>query len=294
MTYGLSGISPYTSGLGTVGLSGFNGMYTMDPTMMYGLGGMSGMSGMMGMYNPAFMAQMSQAQLQMLQTQQEMEKQQLRHTGNMHDTLMDVKMQNMSGEERALFTSLAQDGGIKSAIGNLAEVIRTGNQDEICRQYDIVKQTIITKYSSYLKNNMSTMTPEETVRGVIEGLYSKYVSAQAGEAVTLQSDIRKYGESAFKHGFNKAIWGGDDYHGRYTEQTLSYITGTKIDNLSGKEKMHKRGEKVGYAVKFGSLPVVGLIAGGLIGAAKQCGWKGAAIGTGIGLLLDGAWWALGQ
>ena len=282
MTYGLSGISPYTSGLGTYGLSGFNGMYTMDPTMMYG------MSGMMGMYNPTFMAQMSQAQLQMLQTQQEMEKQQLRHSGNMHDTLMDVKMQNMSGEERALFESLAQDGGIKSAIGNLADVIRTGNQDEICRQYDIVKQTIITKYSSYLKNNMSTMTPEETVRGVIEGLYSKYVSAQAGEAVTLQSDIRKYGESAFKHGFNKAIWGGDDYHGRYTEQTLSYITGTKIDNLSGKEKMHKRGEKVGKIVKYGSLPLVGAVLG------RFGGWKGAAIGAGIGVALDGLWWALGQ
>ena len=39
---------------------------------------------------------------------------------------------------------------------------------------------------------MSTMSVEETVRGVIEGLYSKFVSAQVQEPVTLQSDIRKY------------------------------------------------------------------------------------------------------
>jgi len=287
MTYELSGISPYTNGLGTLGLSGFSGMYSMDPTMMYGMGGAYGPMSMMGMYNPTFMAQMAQAQMQIGQMQQQMEKQQLLHAGNMHDTLMDVKLQNMSGEERALFESLAQDGGVKSAINNLAEVIRTGNQDEICRQYDIVKQTIITKNSNYFKNNMSSMTPEETVRGVIEGLYSKFISAQVQEPVTLQSDIRKYGESAFKHGFNKALWGGDDYHEKYTEQTLSYITGTKIDNLAGKDQMHKRGEKVGKFVKYASLPAIGAA----IGAFG--GWKGAGIGAAIGLAGDFLWQWMG-
>lgn len=265
--FGITGIgnNPYMSGLGAYGLPGdstYSSYYT--PSFMgMGMTGMGmaglGMSGMMGVY-PEYMKQMNQVY-------QDMEKNQLTHAGAMHDLLLQNQTNAYVAEDRALFEKAMADHGLQTSIVNLAQKIREGDSDGVCEEYDKIKGTIYEKFNKYFKDNPNT-DPAKSVRQVIEGMYAEIITKKSGEQVSLRSDIERYGETAFMHGFNKNFFGKKDYHNKYTEETLSYLYGTRIDNKGGKDRMEKMGE------------IGGRVAEGVTAAA-------AGYGAGIGLAAVG-------
>ncbi len=268
MSLGISGIgayNPYMSGLGALGL-GAGGSFASyaDPSMM-GMGAMMGFPGgmgMMGMYNPSFMAQMNQVY-------QDMEKSQLRHSSAMHEIMMQNKTDAYKAEDMALFRKAMEDASLNTAVVNLAEKIREGDADGICEEFDRMKIALYQKYNSYLKENSDRLDPKESVNNIIEMMYSEIISKKTGEQVSLRNDIKRYGETAFNHGFNEKFFGKSDYHKKYTEETLSYLFGTRIDNKGGKDRMEKIGGGFGRAAEAGTAAAAGYGAGlGLAGIAS--------------------------
>ncbi len=259
--YGITGIG---NGLGTFGLGGTSSYY--DPTMMgmagayspYGSMGMMGAyspysgMGMMGMYNPSFMGQMNKAY-------QQMEVDQLNHAGAIHNLMLQNQTQAFTDQDRAIFEKAMVDAGVNKCVTNLAEMVRKGNADGICQTYDELKQTLYTKYSDYFKANSNKLNPSDSVANFVELLYSQIISAQQGEQVDLRSDIKKYGETAFEHGFWKNFH-GSDYHDKTSEQALSYMFGTPIDNKAGHERMEKYGATAEKIAEVGTAAAVGAVA----------------------------------
>lgn len=259
--YGITGIG---NGLGTFGLGGTSSYY--DPTMMgmagayspYGSMGMMGAyspysgMGMMGMYNPSFMGQMNKAY-------QQMEVDQLNHAGAIHNLMLQNQTQAFTDQDRAIFEKAMVDAGVNKCVTNLAEMVRKGNADGICQTYDELKQTLYTKYSDYFKANSNKLNPSDSVANFVELLYSQIISAQQGEQVDLRSDIKKYGETAFEHGFWKNFH-GSDYHDKTSEQALSYMFGTPIDNKAGHERMEKYGATAEKIAEVGAAAAVGAVA----------------------------------
>ena len=259
--YGITGIG---NGLGTYGLGGTSSYY--DPTMMgmagayspYGSMGMMGAyspysgMGMMGMYNPSFMGQMNKAY-------QQMEVDQLNHAGAIHNLMLQNQTQAFTDQDRAIFEKAMVDAGVNKCVTNLAEMVRKGNADGICQTYDELKQTLYTKYSDYFKANSNKLNPSDSVANFVELLYSQIISAQQGEQVDLRSDIKKYGETAFEHGFWKNFH-GSDYHDKTSEQALSYMFGTPIDNKAGHERMEKYGATAEKIAEVGAAAAVGAVA----------------------------------
>ena len=261
--FGITGIgyNPYmnTLGLGGVGDYSSYGSY-YNPTMM-GMGSMGmGSMGMMGMWNPAFMGQMNQAY-------QNIEKSQLKHNSAMHNLMLQNKTEAMDNHTRAMFEQSMIDGDIKSQINLLHEKIVKGEQDQICEEYDKLKQIIYTKYADYFKENSNKMDIVNSVNRLISNLYTAQISPIVNEQVDLMNDIKKYGETAFMHGFNKEFLGKTDYHDKYTEETLSYLYGTSIDNKAGKDRI----EKIGGYVGKGAEGV----------AAGLAGYGAAVVGAGL-------------
>ena len=215
-----------------------------DPTMSlmggygsYGTGYTNnmGMMGMMGFMNPEYIKQM-------YNTQFEIEKAQLNNSNQMHELIQQAEVQHLSVHDKAIFNKALVDGDVKNHIRNLADVIRAGDQNAICTQYDKLKQTIYTKYAEDIRNNKNTADVSSSVDNIISLLYGQILSTQnGGVPVDLRQDIKKYGESAIAHGFNKTFLGKEDYHDKYTEETLSYLYGTPIDNKGGKDRMQKVG-----------------------------------------------------
>ena len=271
--YGITGIN----GLGTFGLGGsstYSSYY--DPTMMgmtgsYGMDGYSsygnmgsayspyGAMGMMGgMYNPTFMASYMR---EMNQAQQQIEIDKLNHAGTMHNLQLQNQTVAFSDTDRAIFEKAMVDASINKSIQNLAVKVKEGDSDGICQAFDEAKQALYTKYSDYFKANASRMNPADSVTNYIENLYTQIVSKDRGEIVSLRNDIKKYGETAFEHGFWKNFH-GKDYHDKYSEETISYIYGTPIDNKAGKDRMEKYGAVTEKVVETAGAGVAGGLVGG--------------------------------
>ena len=299
--FGITGIgsNPYMNGLGSFGL-GAGGTYSSIGDMssmgmagygMSGMGAMMGMPGMMGMYNPSFMGQMNQAY-------QEIEKQNLEHAGAMHKLMLQTQTQNYQADDQYLFQKSLEDGSVNTLIVNLADKIREGDADGICEEFDKLKSTLYTKHADYLKANSNRLNPSDSVNNVIENLYAQIITAKTGQVASLRNDIKQYGETDFNHGFNKNFFGKKDYHNNYSEETLSYLFGTRIDNKSGKDRMENIGGTVGRVAEAGTVAASGAAAG--IGAsilARLCSSKVtfsgakwmAAIGAVGGLAADVLW-----
>ncbi len=272
--FGITGIgySPYMSGLGMYGLSGGSTYSSYYNPAFMGYGGM----GIMGMY-PAYMQQMNQAY-------QNIEKEQLNHSGAMHELLLENKTNAYKAEDRALFQESLEDARLNGLIVNLAEKIREGDADGICEEFDKLKSALYQKHNAYLKANSNRLDPTESVINIIEGMYAQIISKKTGEQVSLRSDIKKYGESAFMHGFNENFFGKKDYHNKYTEETLSYLFGTRIDNKGGKDRIEKIGgvagniaegataAAAGYGIGIGTAALGKIL--NPLGMCKNLGLKG--------------------
>lgn len=281
--YDITGIN----GLGTFGLGGAStyGSYydpmTMGMGMGMGMGSAYSPYGMMGMgYNPSFM---SSYMREMNNAQQQIEIDQLNHASAMHNLQLQNQTHAFSDTDRALFEKAMVDAGVNKGIINLAAKVQEGDMDGVCQMFDELKQTLYTKYSDYFKANASKLNPADSVTNFIELLYSQIVSQNRGEQVSLRGDIKKYGETAFEHGFWKNFH-GKDYHDKYSEETMSYVFGTPIDNKHGKDRMEKigayteKGTELAVAAGVGALalPTVVTAAKGLTGSAVSTVSKSGA------------------
>lgn len=267
--FGITGIgsNPYMNGLGSFGL-GAGGTYSSIGDMssmgmagygMNGMGAMMGMPGMMGMYNPSFMGQMNKSY-------QEIEKQNLEHAGAMHKLMLQTQAQNYRADDEYLFQKSLEDA-TEGDIMLLAEKIREGDADGICEQFDKLKSKLYAKHADYLKANSDRINPSESVNNIIANMYAQIVTAKTGQVASLRNDIKQYGETAFKHGFNKNFFGKKDYHNNYSEETLSYLFGTRIDNKSGKDRMETFGGAAGRVAEGATATVAGYGAGLGVAAA---------------------------
>ena len=286
--FGITGIgyNPYMSGLGTLGLSA-GGTYsslgdtsTMGMTGMNGMGmmGMMGMPGMMGMYNPSFMGQMNQAY-------HDIEKQNLEQAGAMHNLMLQTKTSNYRAYDEYLFQKSMEDADIEGNITRLAEKVREGDADGICQIFDRIKVSLYKKNADYIEANRDRIDPNKSLNPIIERLYADYIKAKEnGRVTSLTDDIKVYGETAFKHGFNKNFFGKKDYHEKYSEETLKYLFETPIDNKAGKDRMESIGGGLGRVAEAGTVAAAGYGAGlGLaaigkifnpLGICKNLGLKG--------------------
>ena len=169
MTYGISSIGTNDSSYyNPYMMSMMNGMGMMNGISPYG--GM-GMMGMMGMMNPQYLEQMAEAQKKMLEIQNQSESIQMQHAIDNHKLLMQADVQNMSAHDRAFFQKTMVDGDINEGIKSLASVIRKGDSDAICREYDKLKQNIYAKYGDeFIKNGI--IGDEKKVLAHIEYLYN--------------------------------------------------------------------------------------------------------------------------
>lgn len=293
MAYGISSIDTNSFANPMAGMmGGYGGMYGMNGMSPYGYGGM-GMMGMMGMMNPQYLEQIAQAQAKMAEIQQMAERQQMNNATANHQLLLDAEVQNMSAHDRAFFQKALVDGDINQGIKSLASVIRKGDSDAICEQYDKLKQNIYAKYGDLFIEN-GIIGDERKVLDHIEKLYNEIISKQSGELVDMKEDIKRYGETSFGHGFNKAFFGSNDYHNKYTEEVADYIYGEGIDNKHGKDKMHSVGTGTGTVARYGlwGLAGTGLLSGVGATISKLTKHKGGGKwGAGIGFLagLAGAW-----
>ena len=260
--YGITGISPYSSPLGMYGLGGYspyNSYY--NPAMM-------GMGMLGGYYNPTFMAnQMQQVELSQLQ-----------HTSAMHEMMLENETRAFTAQDRALFEKAMVDAGVNKGIRNLAEKIKEGDQDGICKEFDALKHTLYTKYNDYFRKNSNLIDPRDSVTNWIEILYSQIVSKQRDEIVDLRSDIKKFGQTPFEHGFWKNLH-GKDYHDKYSEETLNYLFDTDVDNKAGKDRMESYGAAASKVTEAGLAGLTGAVAFKLLPGLKslpKAGWIGAA------------------
>lgn len=248
--FGITGIgyNPYMSGLGTFGLP-TGGTYSsyVDPTMM--MGGY----GMMGMYNPAFMKNTAQAY-------QEIEKSQLSHASAMHELMLQNKTHAYKAEDNALFQKSMEDANLRGAIQNLADKVKESDTDGICQEFDKLKVALYRKHNDYLRANSDRLNPSDSVNYIIEQMYAQLVAKNPGATDSLRKDIEKYCDNAFEHGFNKTFLGKKEYHENYSDETLSYLFGTRIDNKGGKDRMEKIGSGVAHVAEGAAAAAAGALA----------------------------------
>ena len=262
--YGIPGIG---YGLGTYGLGGSSAYY--DPTMMMGYDAYSSycMPGMLGMYNPAFMQSMAQ-------TYQNIDKMNLTHSSAMHQIQLDQKVEARKAHDKAAFEESMVDSDIRGLIETMEQKILEGDQEGLCLEYNKLERAIAKKYSDYFKAHPNE-NPTAKIRTYIEELYASIISQKRREqGVNLRDDIKKYGQTAFEHGFWKRFH-GKDHPDKYTDETLSYIYRTNIPNKSSKERMENLGAITEGVAEVG---VVGLTARGiarLFTKSKTIGWLSA-------------------
>ena len=267
----MTGMMPGMGGMygGMSGMyGGMSSPYGMGMASPYGMGMMGGL-GMMGMMSPQYIQQMGQAQQALLQLQQQNEVSQLNHATDMHKLIQNADVQNLSIHERTIFEKAMTDGDIKNGIRNLCDVIRTGDQDAICEEYDKLKQYIYTKYADYIESNGGKMDVQSSVNDLISLLYGQICSAQSGEICDLRTDIKNYGESPFAHGFNSCFLGNSGHNEKYTEETLSYLYGTRINDKGSKSRAQKFGRWTAKGTEFlGSAAVGAGVGAGIFAAGK--------------------------
>ncbi len=270
MTIGISALGSY-GGLGNAGMYG--SYYDPSMAMMNGYGSygmsnpmlMNGM-GMMGMYNPAFMAQQTEMMKQMYSAQNEIQKMNLQQQTDMHKAQELAQVQNIEAHNEAFFKTIIADGDFKDFIREIYTAIREGKMDYVSQKYFELRQAILNKYGSNFINSPGTLNDEANLNQVISVLYSEYGAGFSGDGIKpdLRTDILKYGENAFQHGFNTSFMGNSDHTKSTAEETLYKIYGTPVEDKGSKAKSHWLGEKAGNITEIA-------VAGGL----------GAAAGTGL-------------
>ena len=281
--YGLSGI-----GLDPMGYTGLGvpGQYSSSldsymPSMAaynpafsgMNMGMASGMLGMGGMMNPMFgmMGGINNYTEYLTKYQDainQMELNRADHISAMHKKTQEneaLALKNSRISYMSQHIALADE---HQAIEHLYEVVKSGNQDAICKQFDATKDLIINKYRDELGANGDKTNIDQAAIGMIKNLYSQIISAKTGEIADLESDIKRFGDGHIANGFMKGFRKG--HHEKYVDETLCHCFGTTIDRKASKDRINGAMKYTGYA----GAAVEGLLAGGVAGAALVVLGKG--------------------
>ena len=287
MTYGITGLSPLgTYGLGSMGGFGSYDMYMPSSYGMmpsYGNYGGYGMgmadSYMQMMYNPLYMSQMLN----------QMEELQLQHAGNMHGLMLNNEVRAHEQSDSALIQKLLTNGSVQQGVYNLHQKVVEGDLDGVCEQYDRLKTEVYNTYAKEMKAKGANANPALEANQIIDYLYTSIISAQEGGTQTLEGNIKKYGDGAFKNGFMKGLT--LDHHDRDVSSTINHIYGRRIDHKGDKDRINSFGKGLGSITRgVGAGLVGGLTLGGLgrlIG--PKCGIAGGIIGAGLAIVGDIIW-----
>lgn len=274
------GYSPLaTYGLPSTGMYGNYG----DPAMsyMYGAGSISPTSFMgapVGGYNPmnSYLDYIKQYSA----LQGDLDRMQIQSAGATNQIRLQTETQALANQDEAVFRKAMVDASVNTCIRNLAEKVQEGDTNGIYTEYQKLKNELYTKFADDFASSASRVDSRKSVEHIIEMLYSNIVSAQRGSVADLRSDIKRFGETPIMHGFNKAFLGKSGYHEMNTEQLLSKMYDTPLDNIGGKERMEKAGGYMGKGAELAlSVPAgaaAGLTAAGILGAI----WKTGTFGWG--------------
>ena len=265
--YGIQGIGYNPLGTNGLGMTGSYGSYDACMPSMMGLNcgmgmnssifGMGAMNPMMGMYNPLFMGQMMS----------QMEMNQLNHAGRMHTGVLNNEVTAHRETDSALMQKILTNSDIQQGVQNLYNKVREGDQDGICQEFDKLKSYVYRTYSDELVARGDKTNPKVAATQIIEAVYGNIISAQTGQTHDLRSDIKRYGDGAFKNGFLQGF--RTDHHEKYVDETLNHCFGMQVDQKGSKDFRQGVGKGLGY-----------------IGSALEKGVYGAGLGvglTGIGL-----------
>lgn len=318
------------SPLGNIGLGGGGMFSSYDPAMMamngYGSGlgtyGGYGM-GMMGMqapiitpFSPEYVEAQTAAIRKMYETQHQIEAQRLQQATDMHALTQQAEVNNLSAHDNAFFQKAMLDGYVQKGIREIYDAVREGNTDYVIRKYFELKNGILTNYSEYFNTAQGQKNTRENLDRLIQLLYTKIAAGYdpANPAPDLKNDIKLYGESALRNGFNTAFLGNHGHNNTNAEETLNQMFGTDINDIGSKERARMVGRFGASATELALAPVAGgtvtAAVGGvgygvakglaaLCGKADKVKFNGKAgviatlIGAAIGLGAD-IWWQMGR
>lgn len=276
--YGVAGINFNPLGNLGLGMSGMYSSYDAYMPSMYGVNyGAYGMNAggalnyatmnpysMMGMYNPLYMSQL----------QNQMEINQLNHTGSMQQLLLDNEVKAHRATDSALIQKMLTDGDIQAGIGNLYDKVVQGDQDGICEEFDKLKDSIYTTYKDEFKARGDKIDPSKSAIRCIEALYSSIISQATGEPANLKDDIVRYGDNSFENGFQKGYRKG--HHDKYYDETLNHCFGLRIDHKAQQDMNQNIGYGIGVGASALKKGAIGAVIGGTTWTAGNLAIKGLA------------------
>ncbi len=216
----------------------------------------------MGMYGGTFMQTQMEALKEYNKFQEDLEKQRLDHTTEMHRKQQLAEVANLNDHEQTFLLKVMSDGFVKKGIRDIYDEIRQGHSDSVVQKFYELKQEIINKYSNYLNTPEGSVNLASNLNEYINIMYSEIgKNFQNGVKPDLRSDIRAFGETSFQHGWNN-YWLGNHGHNKLNaEQTLNQLFGNGINDTGSKKKAEYVGE-VASAATTGALVGGGLTLGG--------------------------------
>ena len=282
--YGISGIGYLNPGLGSLGL-GSSGMYgsydAYMPSSYMGMDSIFGGMGMYGGYGGMYGGYgMMNYPLYMTQMQNQMEQLQVAHAGNMHQAMLNYDVTSHEQTDSAIFQKIMTNGDVQDGVDRLYDMVRKGDQEGICQEYDRLEKIIYSNYGKEISKTEGKGNPAAKVRRYIEQIYGTMVSAQTGQTSNLRDDITRYGDGAAMNGFMNGF--RLDHHGKYVDQTMNHIYGERIDHRRDKEHVRTLTTGAGYAARFlerGAIGAVGGAAAYGLGSLAVNGFKAAFTGS---------------
>ena len=152
---------------------------------------------------------------------------------------------------------------IQKNLSEMSAALAEGEYGKASSIYDEVYEAISKNYGTELMTQEARVSADQSIRATISNLYSQVNGTQ------LVSDINENDEGYFMNGLMQGLTLGG-HHKNTSEETESYMTGTGIENYSGKKFVKGIGKFIGGAVGIGGAAAVGagigMLAGGPAGA----------------------------
>ena len=148
---------------------------------------------------------------------------------------------------------------VQKNLSEMSAAISEGEYGKASGIYDEVYEAISKNYGLELMTQEDRLSADQSIRATITNLYAQINGTQ------LVSDINENGEGYFTNGLMQGLTLGG-HHKNSAEETESYMTGTGIENYSGKKFVKN----------------IGIILGGAVSVSAA-----AAAGAGIGMLTGG-------
>jgi len=164
-------------------------------------------------------------------------------------------------------------------LTEMATAIREGEFGKASSIYNEIYSAISKNYGEELVTQEQRVEADQSIKATITNLYQQINGA------ALTTDIDEAGEGYFTNGFMQGLTLGN-HHKNSAEETESYMTGSGIENYSGKKFQKNAGKVLGGAVSVGSAAGIGAAIGACFGGPIVGAVVGGAIALGTWLFSD--------